>query len=115
MQRGPTPQAALRGERPLGPVDERQVLGEPIGIGGDPQHPLSERRAIDGMAAALACAVDDFLVGKHGAERGTPVDGHRRLVGEPALEQLQELQEDPLRPAHVARSGGVDLPATSRS
>ena len=98
--------AALRGERPLGPVDERQVLGEPIGIGGDPQHPLSERRAIDGMAAALALAVDDFLVGEHGAERGTPVDGHRRLVREPAPEQLQE---DPLRPAYVARIGGVDL------
>jgi hypothetical protein len=59
------------------------------------------------MAAALALAIDDFLVGEHGAERGTPVDGHGRLVGEPAPEQLQE---DPLRPAHVARIRGVDLP-----
>src|SRR5262245_19789206 len=59
------------------------------------------------MAAALALALDDFLVGEHGAERGAPVDGHRRLVGEPAPEQLQE---DPLRPAYVARIGGVDLP-----
>src|SRR5206468_4343160 len=80
--------AALRGERPLGPGHERQILGEPIGIGGDPQHPLSERHAIDGMAAALAPSVDDFLVGEHGAERGTPVDWHRRLVREPAPEQL---------------------------
>src|SRR5438094_791678 len=86
------------------------VFGEPIRIGGDLQHPLSERRAIDGMAAALALAVDDFLVGEHGAERGTPVDGHRRLVGESAPEQLQE---DPLRPAYVARIGGVDLPPPS--
>src|SRR5262249_24139038 len=99
--------SALRRERPLGPVDERQVLGEPIGVGGNLQHPLSERRAINGMAAALALAVDDFLVGEHGAERGAPVDRHRRLVREPAPEQLQE---DPLRPPYIARIGGVDLP-----
>src|SRR5689334_10100787 len=99
--------AALRGERPLGPVDERQVLGEPIGIGGDPQHPLAERRAVDGMAAALALAVDDLLVGQHGAEGGAPVDRRGGLVGEPATE---ELEEDPLGPADIPGIGGVDLP-----
>src|SRR5262249_1125808 len=65
------------------------------------------RRATGGMVAGLALGGDDVLVGEHGAERGAPVDGHRRLVGEPAPEQLQE---DPLRPAYVARIGGVDLP-----
>ena len=48
----------------------------------------------------------DLFVGEHGAELGAPVDRDLGLVGEPALEQLQE---DPLRPAEVVGIGGVDL------
>jgi len=55
---------------------------------------------------ALAEAVDDLLVGEHRAERGAPVDGDLRLVGQAALEHLEE---DPLRPPHVPRVSGVDL------
>ena len=69
-------QSALRGERPLGPVDEGQILGEPVGVGGDCSIHCRSGMRYDGMAAALALAVDDLFVGEHGAERGTPVDGH---------------------------------------
>ena len=61
---------------------------------------------IDRVAAALALAVDHLLVREHRAERRAPVDRHLGLVGEAAL---VELLEDPLRPAHVAGVGGVDL------
>ena len=50
--------------------------------------------------------VAHLFVREHGAERGAPVHRHLGLVGEPLLE---EPAEDPLRPAHVARVGGVDL------
>ena len=61
-----------------------------------------------GRAAHLA--VDDFLIGKDGAEAGAPVDADLGLEGEVFLE---ELQEDPLRPLDVAdvwaraRQGGM--------
>ena len=83
-----------------------EVVEQAVGVGGDAQHPLAHRHAHDGVAAALALAVDHLLVREHRAEGGTPVDGHLGLVGEAAL---VELLEDPLGPAHVARVGGVDL------
>ena len=103
---GATDPAALRGQRPLRPVDECEVLRQPVGVGGDAQHPLPERRAHDRESADLALAVDDLLVGQHRAEAGAPVDGDLVLVREPTFE---ELEEDPLRPADVARIGRVDL------
>jgi hypothetical protein len=47
------------------------------------------------MVAAFTLAINDLFVGKHSAQRRTPVDWHLCLVGKPLLEQLQE---DPLRP-----------------
>ena len=93
-------------ERAVRPVDQLQVLEQPIGVSRDLEHPLAHRPADDGEVADLALAVDDLLVGQHGAEPGAPVDGHLGHVGEPALE---ELEEDPLRPPVVFRIGGVDL------
>ena len=66
----------------------------------------SSWRSSTGGAAALAVAVDDLLVGQHGGVLGTPVDRGLLAVGQPALEQLQE---DPLRPAVVARLVGAEL------
>ncbi len=51
-------------------------------------------------AAALAAAVDDLLVGEHGLVVGAPLDRGLLAVREPGV---KELQEDPLRPAVVAR------------
>ena len=66
------------------PVDVFEVVDQPLGVGGDPQHPLGERHADDGIPAALALAVDDFLVGQHGAQLRAPVDGHLGPVGQPS-------------------------------
>ena len=60
----------------------------------------------DLAAAALADAVDDFLVCQHALTAGTPVDVHFLLVGEALLVQLQE---DPLSPLIILGVGGVDL------
>jgi len=56
--------------------------------------------------ADLGLTVDDFLVGQDGAKFRAPPDGPFVDVREAAAE---ELQEDPLGPADVARVGGVDL------
>ena len=69
----------------LGPIQAVQVALQAIGIGGDPQHPLPQRHADDGMAAALAQAPLDLLVGQHGAQGGTPVDRRFQLIGQPVL------------------------------
>ena len=66
----------------------------------------SSWRSSTARAAALAVPVDDLLVGQHGGVLGTPVDRGLLAVGQPALEQLQE---DPLRPAVVARLVGAEL------
>ena len=55
---------------------------QPVGIGGDAQHPLPQRLRDDRVVAALAPAVDDFLVGQHRAQRRAPVD--RRFADTPA-------------------------------
>ena len=57
-------------------------------------------------AAALAHAVDNFLVGQHALAAGAPVDVHFLLVSQTVLVQLQE---DPLGPLVVLGVGGVDL------
>jgi hypothetical protein len=89
------------------PVDVLEVGQQALRIGGDAQHPLAQVAAFDRKAADLALAVDNLLVGQHGAELRAPP--HRALVdiGEAALEQLEE---DPLRPAEVLRIRGVDFP-----
>ena len=81
-----------------------QIVDEPLGIGGDLQHPLALFLADDLAAAALAHAVDHFLVGQHALAAGTPVHGHGGLVGQTVLEHLQE---DPLRPLVIVGVGGV--------
>ena len=66
-----------------GPVESFQFAFQPIGIRGDPQHPLPQRQSYHGMAAAFAHAADDFLVGQHCAEGGAPVHRRLRLIGQP--------------------------------
>ena len=58
----------------IAPVDGVEVLQQPLGVGGDAQHPLAHRLADDREAADLALAVHDLLVGQHGAELLAPPD-----------------------------------------
>ena len=81
-----------------------QIVDEPLGIGGDLQHPLALLLADDLAAAALAHAVDHFLVGQHALAAGTPVHRHGGLIGQTVLEHLQEY---PLGPLVVVGVGGV--------
>ncbi len=73
---------ALHGERGLGPVQSVEVLQQPLGVGGDAEHPLTQRLAEHREAAAFAAAVDDLLVGQGGPELRAPVDGLLAEVGQ---------------------------------
>jgi hypothetical protein len=89
-----------------GPGHRLEILEQPVGVVGDAEEPLLELTDLDDRAAALAAAVDHLLVGQHRGVLGTPVDRSLLAVGEPALEQAQE---QPLRPAVVARLVGAEL------
>ena len=83
-----------------------EVVEQAVGVVGDAEEPLLELADLDLVAAALAAPVDDLLVGQHGLVVGAPLDGGLGAVGQAALE---ELEEDPLRPAVVARIVGGEL------
>eukprot|EP00968_Pinguiococcus_pyrenoidosus_P014376 scaffold1307_cov200-Pinguiococcus_pyrenoidosus.AAC.65 len=85
----------LRRDGPLWPSEAGQARLQLVG-----------GQAHDGVASALAKPVDDLLVREHGAKCGAPVDERLLLAREAPVE---ELQEDPLRPAHVVRVGRGDL------
>jgi hypothetical protein len=97
---------ALHGDHVRGPLDVCEVVEQAVGVVGDAEEPLLELARLDRRAAALAAAVDDLLVGEHGGVDRAPVDRGLGAVGEPALVQLEE---DPLRPAVVARLVGREL------
>ncbi len=91
----------------LGPLDRRKVLQQPVGVVGDAEEPLLELARLDDRAAALAGALGgDLLVGEHRLVVRAPLDRGLLAVGEAALE---ELQEEPLRPAVVARLVRAEL------
>ena len=96
----------LLGGNALDVIQTVQTVDELVRVGGDLQHPLALDAVDDLAAAALADAVDDFLVCQHALAAGTPVDVHFLLVGEALLVQLQE---DPLGPLIILGVGGVDL------
>ena len=89
----------------LGPVEHVEIGEQPVGVRGDPQHPLLERPAVDREVAAVAPAVGgDLFVGEHGAQTRAPV--HRRLgdVGEP-------VGIDELRAARARRCRRTAMPS----
>ena len=123
----PVPLKQLDGVRP---VESVEFPDKAVRKRGDPQHPLSERTAFDGMTAHLAFAVDDLLIGQHGAKFGAPVHRCFGHIGEPhgvgvgsgvgrdgfRTEGLRiepgavDLQKNPLSPLEIPGVGGVDLP-----
>ena len=68
----------LLGARALGPIDQLQIIQQPLRIFGDAKHPLLEWLSHHGESAALALAIDHFFVGKDGAKLGAPV--HKLLA-----------------------------------
>ena len=147
---------ALLGLERVGPVEGVQVLEQPVGVGGDPQHPLAHPAAVHGIVPDGRAALGGhLLVGQDRPQPRAPVD--RRLVevgeavgvdGPAPLDRVQlgprpaaggcphallelldqgvdgpgrppagvepgpeQLQEDPLGPAVVARVGGGELAA----
>ena len=63
----------------VGPVEQVEVVEQPVGVVGDPHHPLAHASLEDREVAAVAPAVrGDLLVGDDGSEPRTPVD--RRLA-----------------------------------
>ena len=73
--------------------------------GGLVDDPLLHIFTHHGIAAALAPAVDDFVVGEHGAQFFAPVHGHIDILG--VTVQI-ELFEDPLGPLVELRIAGGD-------
>jgi hypothetical protein len=88
------------------PVEIFEAFEELVGVLGDAQHPLTQRPTDARKAADLRLAVDDLFVGERRAELFAPPYGLLLLIREPSVEQLLE---DPLRPAVVRRIGRVDF------
>jgi len=87
----------------LRPVDQRQVVGQPVGVGGDPHVPLPQGALEHREVAALGAALGgDLLVRQHRAQTGAPV--HRGLG-----DVRQPLGVDDATPLHLVevRPGGV--------
>ena len=68
------------------PVERVEFVDEALRVFGDPQHPLAERAALDGVAFGFP--LFDFLVGEHGAEVRRPPDGRVGDEGEADLVDL---------------------------
>ena len=89
----------------LGPLQWVQIRDQPLGERGDPQHPLPQRPAVDGVVADVAAAVrGDLLVGQDRAETGAPVHQLLGAVGEPvAVDHRALLQVGQLAPGRAGR------------
>jgi hypothetical protein len=97
---------ALLGQRAGRPVQAVEIVEQPIGVGGDAQHPLLHHPLLDRIAGLDVDAVLDLLVGQDRAERRAEVDRHLGLVGQAPL---VELEEDPLGPLVVVGLAGREL------
>ena len=109
------------------PIQAFELVEQPIGKGGDAQHPLPHRAPHDRKAADLALSVDDFFVRQDGAQLRTPIHRHLRHIGEAhavgivaaiggngfrffrlGIEpRIVDLEENPLRPFVVGGIGRV--------
>ena len=89
----------------VGPVEQVEVVDQPVGVGGDPHHPLPQRALEHREVAAVAAAVGgDLLVGQHRAQPGAPV--HRRLgdVGQAVARRRPRVaRSDRARPSRGRR------------
>src|SRR5581483_11247033 len=72
----------------LWPVDQLEIVQEPVGVIGDAKKPLLELTGLHERAAPFAMSVDDLLVGQPRLVIGTPLHGRLLAVGEPPLEEF---------------------------
>src|SRR5690606_9142323 len=74
----------LHGPDSLGPVLQLlYVVQQPLGVIGDTEEPLAQLASYDLVAAALAMAVYDLLVGQNGLVVRAPIHRGFGFVGEP--------------------------------
>ena len=103
----PADPVSLHRQHSLRPFHVLHLVEQMVRVRGDPEEPLVELARFDLGAAALAAPVSDLLVRQDGLVVRTPV--HER--GFPVhLPGLEELQEEPLRPAVVLGLVGRELP-----
>ena len=103
----PADPVALHRQHAFRPVQILHLVEQVVGVGGDAEEPLLELARLDLEPATLATAVLDLLVREHGLVVRAPVDDRRLSVG---LPRLEELQEEPLRPAVVLGVVRRELP-----
>src|SRR6267378_2721679 len=103
---------ALHGDHAIGPgaFEFFQIFKEVIGVVSGLEEPLLDFTGLDErvFVAPAVAAVDDLLVGQHGAALGTPVDPALFAIGEAALEHAQK---KPLIPTIVLGIAGGDFAA----
>ena len=104
--RAPNPVLLHRADL-VGPVDVVQVGQQPLGVCGDPHHPLGQRFAEHREVAAFTATVGgDFLIGQDGAQARAPVDDRLRAVDQPVVvDDLAPLHGTQIRPGAVVRAG----------
>src|SRR5258708_1435547 len=103
---------ALHGDDAVGPsaFEFFQIFKELIGVVSGLEEPLLDFTGLDEgvFVAPAVAAVDDLLVGQHGAALGTPVDAALFSIGEATLEHAQK---KPLIPSIVLGIAGGDFTA----
>ncbi len=111
---GPADPVALHGLDLLRPVQHVQVVEQPVGVGGDPHHPLPQPFPEHREVAAVAAPVNGHLfVGQHGAQPGAPVDHRISAVDEPVavdhVGPLPRRQAGPHPPVLEAACAGIEF------
>jgi hypothetical protein len=93
----------------LRPVHLIQVGQQPLGEGGDAQHPLPQRPAVHRVVADRATAlVGHLLVGQHGAQARAPVHDLLRQVGQPVrVDGVRLLGRGQVPPGPAVRGGAA--------
>src|SRR6267142_1166651 len=103
---------ALHGDDAVGPGAFKffQIFKELIGVVSGLQEPLLDFAGLDEgvFVAPAVAAVEDLLVGQHGAALGTPVDAALFSIGQATLEHAQK---KPLIPTIVLGIAGGDFAA----
>jgi len=103
---------ALHGDHAIGPraLEFFQIFKELIGVVSGLEEPLLDFAGLDEgvFVSPAVTAVDDLLVGQHGAALGTPIDAALLAIGETTLEHAQK---KPLIPTIVSGIAGGDFAA----
>src|SRR5699024_8625182 len=108
------------------PVEDVEVVDEPVGIGGDAHVPLAQAAGEDrGVAAFGQSFGRDLLIGQHGAQARAPVDRRFGDVGQAVfLQYVFAFGRAQFRPGTSVRGGaltggelldqGLDRPGRAR-